>query len=160
MQVSHSFRRILPSRYDDNISSARQTSVTGAPLPPSRVVSAAVHSDLSVPHQKYTQMLMQMGQFMDHDVAHTPLSEGPNESTLKCRKCDSPQKPNHQECFPITIPHGDPFFPSVSAKSGRPLCLPFTRSMSGQRTLGSREQINQVTGKLGNVNLEKNSMHA
>ncbi|OQR68018.1 hypothetical protein BIW11_13171, partial [Tropilaelaps mercedesae] len=147
-KVSHSFRRILPSRYDDNISAARQTSVTGAPLPPSRVVSAAVHSDLSVPHQKYTQMLMQMGQFMDHDVAHTPLSEGPNESTLKCRKCDSPLKENHQECFPITIPHGDPFFPSVSAKTGRPLCLPFTRSMSGQRTLGSREQINQVTGFL------------
>lgn len=146
-KVSHSFRRIVPSKYDDNISAARQTSVLGTPLPPSRVVSAAVHSDLSVPHQKYTQMLMQMGQFMDHDVAHTPLSEGPNESTLKCRKCDSPLKENHQECFPITIPHGDPFFPSVSAKSGRPLCLPFTRSMSGQRTLGSREQINQVTGK-------------
>ncbi|KAL1444806.1 hypothetical protein MTO96_029450 [Rhipicephalus appendiculatus] len=81
-----------------------------------------------------------------HDIAHTPLAEGPNGETLRCRACDSPRRIN-KECFPIPIPTNDPHFPSVSRKNPNiPQCLPFTRSMSGQRTLGSREQINQVTG--------------
>lgn len=144
-KVGHSFRRVLPGLYEDGVSAPRSRSVTGAPLPSPRLVSFTVHGDLSHPHQRYTMMLMQLGQFVDHDIAHTPLSEGPDGATLRCRACDSPRRIN-KECFPIPIPANDPHFPSVSRKNPNiPQCLPFTRSMSGQRTLGSREQINQVT---------------
>ncbi|XP_075729871.1 uncharacterized protein LOC142771849 isoform X2 [Rhipicephalus microplus] len=145
-KVGHSFRRVLPGLYEDGVSAPRSRSVTGTALPSPRLVSFAVHGDTSRPHQRYTMMLMQLGQFVDHDIAHTPLAEGPNGETLRCRACDSPRRIN-KECFPIRIPKNDPHFPSVSRKNPNiPQCLPFTRSMSGQRTLGSREQINQVTG--------------
>ncbi|KAK8737060.1 hypothetical protein OTU49_004780, partial [Cherax quadricarinatus] len=49
------------------------------------------------------------------------------------------------ECFPIHIPPNDPFFPPVNISSGQPFCMPLTRSMPGQLTLGYREQMNQVT---------------
>ncbi|KAM7295225.1 uncharacterized protein ISCGN_024730 [Ixodes scapularis] len=147
-KVGHSFRRVLPGLYEDGVSAPRSRSVTGSPLPSPRLVSFAVHGDLSHPHQRYTMMLMQLGQFIDHDIAHTPLSEGADGATLRCRACNSPERVN-KECFPIPIPSNDPHFPSVSRKNPNiPQCLPFTRSMSGQRTLGSREQINQVTGYL------------
>ncbi|XP_064483549.1 uncharacterized protein LOC135396484 [Ornithodoros turicata] len=146
-KVGHSFRRMLPGLYEDGVSAPRSRSVTGQALPSPRLVSFSVHSDISHPHQRYTMMLMQLGQFIDHDVAHTPLAEGPNGQTLRCRSCDSPRTVN-RECFPIPIPQNDPHFPSVNRKTQQPVCLPLTRSMSGQRTLGSREQINQVTGYL------------
>jgi len=136
--------RLLRPAYEDGLSKPRVTSVKGRPLPSPRLISTNMHNDVSAPHVRYTLMVMQWGQFIDHDLIFTPVNKGFSDSILDCRSCDSPQT-IHPECFPIPIPQNDPFFPPINITSGKPFCLPLTRSMPGQLTLGYREQMNQVT---------------
>ena len=42
-------------------------------LPSPRSVSTATISSQSRENEKYTLMLMQWGQFVDHDITHTPV---------------------------------------------------------------------------------------
>lgn len=58
------------------ISAPRQTSVTGVPLPSARLISATVHPDISNLHNRYTLMVMQVAQFVDHDLTFTPVQRG------------------------------------------------------------------------------------
>merc|ERR550534_2891652 len=84
-------------------------------------------------------MVMQWGQFIDHDLSHMPQYRGFNKSVLPCRSCDAANI--HPACYPIPIPEDDPFY----SKPGAPKCIPFTRSIGGQQNLGPREQLNQLT---------------
>ncbi|XP_042860058.1 uncharacterized protein LOC122245949 isoform X3 [Penaeus japonicus] len=136
--------RLLRPAYEDGLSKPRVTSKVGRALPSPRLISTNMHNDVSAPHVRYTLMVMQWGQFIDHDVIFTPVNKGFQDSILDCRRCDSHQTV-HPECFPIPIPDNDPFFPPVNISSGQPFCIPLTRSMPGQLTLGYREQMNQVT---------------
>ncbi|KAF2367927.1 hypothetical protein FHG87_001306 [Trinorchestia longiramus] len=148
--LGKSFRaqtRLLRPSYEDGLSSPRSLSVTKKPLPSARLISTNIHSDVSASHVRYTMMIMQWGQIIDHDIIFTPVNKGFQDSILDCRQCDSPQV-LHPECFPIHIPNNDPFFPPVNISSGQPFCMPLTRSMPGQLTLGYREQMNQVTSYL------------
>ena len=138
------FTRLLAPAYDDGLMSPRSRSVTGSPLPSPRLVSVNIHNDVSAPHVRYSLMLMQWGQFIDHDITHTPVNRGFADSILDCKACDSNSRV-HPECLPISIPQGDPFYPQINITSGRDFCLGFTRSMPGQLTLGFREQMNQIT---------------
>lgn len=138
------FTRLLAPAYDDGLMSPRSRSVTGALLPSSRLISVNIHNDVSAPHVRYSLMLMQWAQFVDHDITHTPVNRGFADSILNCRTCDS-KGTVHPECLPIEIPEGDPYFPKINITSGREFCLGFTRSMPGQLTLGFREQMNQIT---------------
>ncbi len=45
-----------------------RVSVTGAPLPSARTISALVHQDRNITTTQFTTMLMQWGQFLDHDI--------------------------------------------------------------------------------------------
>uniref|UniRef100_T1IHP0 Peroxidase n=1 Tax=Strigamia maritima TaxID=126957 RepID=T1IHP0_STRMM len=137
------FQRLLPPVYDDNLSEPRSKSKTGSPLPSARLISISVHSDSSRPHSRYTLMTMQFGQFVDHDLTHTPVHTGFQGAILDCSRCDSQSK-IHPECLPIPIPKSDPYFPPNSA-SKKSKCLSFVRSLPGQLTMGPREQINQIT---------------
>ncbi|XP_063223065.1 uncharacterized protein LOC134531301 [Bacillus rossius redtenbacheri] len=142
------FVRLLPPQYQDGVGSPRAVSVTGGPLPSPRLVSVSVHPDTSRPHLRYSLMFMQLGQLLDHDLTHTPVNRAfVGEAILDCQPCDA-SRAVHPECFPIPIPEGDPYFPHVNISTGRPLCIPVTRSMPGQLTLGYREQMNQVTAYL------------
>ena len=47
----------------------------GGPLPSARAVSGAVMPDQNVPHHIHTVMLMQWGQFADHDFSLTAISK-------------------------------------------------------------------------------------
>lgn len=141
------FARLLPPVYEDGVSRPRQTSVTGVPLPNPRTVSALIHPDISNLHTRYTMMVMQFAQFLDHDLTMTPIHKGFHESIPKCRPCDSPRTV-HPECNPFPIPQGDHFYPELNVTSGERLCFPFMRSLPGQQTLGPREQINQNTAFL------------
>ncbi len=57
------------------ISRPRFRSVTGQALPSPRLVSIVVHADVSHLHGRYTLMLMQYGQFLDHDITLTPVNK-------------------------------------------------------------------------------------
>ena len=138
------FTRLLAPAYDDGLMSPRSRSVTGSLLPSSRLISVNIHNDVSAPHVRYSLMLMQWAQFVDHDLTHTPVNRGFADSILNCRQCDS-RSTVHPECLPIEVPEGDPYFPKINITSGREFCLGFTRSMPGQLTLGFREQMNQIT---------------
>jgi len=142
------FIRLLPPVYEDGLGKPRGTSVNGSPLPSPRMVSRNVHNDLNQPHTRYSLLVMQFAQITDHDLTFTPVNKGfINEGILNCLSCDS-MITVHPQCFPIPVPEGDPFFPSVNKTTGEPFCIPATRSMPGQRTLGPREQMNQLTAYL------------
>ncbi|CAG0881342.1 unnamed protein product [Darwinula stevensoni] len=129
------------------ISLPRQTSVTGQPLPSPRGVSTFIHADVSRLSNRHVLMIMQFGQFLDHDITMTPVHRGFQKSVLDCRACDSAQRV-HPECFPIGVPGNDPFFPPVDVNTGRPRCINFVRSLPGQTKLGPRQQLNQNTAFL------------
>lgn len=78
---------------------------------------------------------------MDHDITLTPVHKGPEDKILNCRECDSSSSA-HPECWPIPVSEGDNWYPA-KRETGRPYCIPFTRSLPGQQRLGPREQINQ-----------------
>nr|CAD7425232.1 unnamed protein product [Timema monikensis] len=117
------------------VGSPRAMSVTGKPLPSPRLISVSVHPDTSKPHVRYSLMFMQFAQILDHDLTHTPVNKGfVGESILDCQPCDA-METVHPECFPIPVPEGDPYFPRVNISTGKPTCIPVTRSMPGQLTL-------------------------
>ena len=74
------FSRLLPPDYADGLSAPR-VSVTGAPLPNPRILSAVMHRDLNYP-ATYTHFTMQYGQFFAHDIAFTPSSR--TSESLSC----------------------------------------------------------------------------
>lgn len=141
------FARLLPPAYEDGISKPKITSVTGTPLPNPRTISTVIHPDISNLHNRYTLMVMQYAQFIDHDLTMTPIHKGFAESIPSCRSCDS-ARTVHPECNPFPMPAGDHFFPTVNSSTGARLCFPSMRSLPGQQHLGPREQVNQNTGFL------------
>lgn len=141
------FSRLLPPAYEDNVNRPRLNSVTGSPLPSPRLVSTMIHADISNLHNRYSLMLMQYAQFLDHDITFTPVQIGFFASIPDCRACDSPRTV-HPECMPIPVPRADHHYPQVNRSTGERLCFSFMRSLPGQQHLGAREQINQNSAYL------------
>ncbi|XP_057660218.1 uncharacterized protein LOC130896263 [Diorhabda carinulata] len=135
------FIRMLPSAYEDGISKAIVTGVSGLPLPNPRIVSRIIHPDISNIHSKYTLMTMQFAQLLDHDITLTPVHKGFEESIPDCRSCNS-RFTVHPECDPLPIPPGDHYYPEFNVKTGERVCLHSMRSLPAQQHLGPREQMN------------------
>ncbi|RXG57178.1 Chorion peroxidase, partial [Armadillidium vulgare] len=144
-QARTAFERIVPPRYADGISSPRR-SVTGNELPSPRLVSQSNVPDINRPSREFTLSVMQWGQFLDHDLTHTPIFRFGNSSGIECCHENGQfiaRSSLHPECFPISIPANDPFY----SRFGR-RCMNFVRSLpatTSNCTLGHREQMNQVT---------------
>ena len=50
--------------------------VTGGPLPPARVVTRTVHATISDVSNQHSHLMMNFGQFLDHDVTLSPEAGG------------------------------------------------------------------------------------
>ena len=104
--------------------------------------------DVDAPSELDTHNVMQWGQFVDHDITHTPLFRLSGESAgIQCCEADGSGPYNklylHPECFPIEIPENDPFFMQHGQR-----CMHFVRSMPGPQlgcSFGYGEQMNQIT---------------
>jgi hypothetical protein len=59
-----------------DVNRPRLNSVTESPLPSPRLVSTMIHADISNLHNRYSLMLMQYAQFLDHDITFTPVQIG------------------------------------------------------------------------------------
>nr|XP_053631157.1 peroxidase-like [Cherax quadricarinatus] len=159
-QARTTFQRLRPPYYRDGLAQPR-VSQTGADLPSARLVSTSIVSDMDKPSLHFTVSMMEWGQFIDHDLTHTPINRLGNNSGIQCCSSDGRsfiQPPFvHPSCFPIEIPANDPFF----GRSGR-RCMNFVRSMFAPRnspcTLGYSEQMNQVTHFLDGSNIYGSSV--
>lgn len=138
------FSRLLIPNYENGFNTPYGWSKTK--LPSARKVSLSLISSVKVTSDvEYTHMLMQWGQFLDHDMDFTvtsPSSLRFNDG-LSCKDtCE-----NEQPCFPIKIEEDDP-------RIKRYQCMEFTRSSavcgSGSTSvffdsITPRQQINQIT---------------
>ncbi|XP_048581153.1 peroxidasin isoform X2 [Nematostella vectensis] len=129
-----------PVYYDDN----RLSDPVGFPdqpfapsLPSPHFISKEffIHSRRAKPGESgYSHMLMQWGQFLDHDITFTAESEGAQKCFLP--NCDGSSEDYESPCFPIMYPNGDG-------------CTMFTRSaaacQSDDKNVRPREQLNTVT---------------
>ncbi|CAH1257377.1 PXDN [Branchiostoma lanceolatum] len=126
-------KRLLPSEYSDGFKVPRVTARNGAPLPSARQVSSTLHEDFRKSSSVNTYMVMQFGQFLDHDITLTPNFQ---EEGLVC-ECDS----QDDRCFNIPVSTDDEDFSSTP-------CITFARSRSSPNEgcrMGPRQQINQIT---------------
>jgi len=154
------FARFLPPDYSDGIEELR-VAVSGAALPSARKVSTLVHRPVSRPSRRITMMVMQWGQFLDHDLTATAQSRGFNLSVPRC--CDErtglplAEEDRHPDCLPVPISPGDPFYASHNQS-----CMEFLRSSPAPQpncALGPRDQINQVTTYLDASNVYGSDDH-
>ena len=65
---------------------------------------------------------MQMGQFLDHDFAHSPN----NQAT----SCCGPVSDRIAECIEIAVPPNDPFFSMPNIQEPRRSCMPMARALT------------------------------
>ena len=134
------YLRYLPPEYADGISVPRQKK-DGSFLKSPREISVAVHTDEDRPHPHLMIISAVWGQFIQHDVSHTPQMAGYLGQRLKC--CNVKFEDFHPECYPIKVSENDPFYKEFDLQ-----CQEYARSATASRTgctLGPREQINQVT---------------
>uniref|UniRef100_A0A8C4R6Q2 Peroxidasin n=1 Tax=Eptatretus burgeri TaxID=7764 RepID=A0A8C4R6Q2_EPTBU len=159
-----SFERLLKPVYDNGFTEPRgmhpERLYNGHRLPtPRRVSTQLIGSEVVTPDNRYTHMLMQWGQFFDHDIDLTvpALSQAGFSDGRHCDESCSNEPP----CFPITMPPGDPrHHHRGNAASAH--CMLFVRSSpmcgSGMTSLlinsvYPREQINQLTAYLDASNV-------
>ena len=146
--------RLIPSQYEDGISSLRgdiqnkegsifDTTAFQPPNPSARHVSQTVVRNVTM-NEDLTHILMQWGQFIDHDLSLSPELEGDcAEMAHDCEFSDV--------CRPIRVTDRDPVFGLYTSNNGT--CIAFSRSLSvcSNPTLPivtgftPREQINVLT---------------
>lgn len=124
-------KRLLPAAYEDGRSEPRGGRHPTS-LPNPRWISQRNHPDSDEPDNRFTHMVMQFGQFLDHD-----LTLAPKDETKDC--CTSGVQDN--DCFTIPIPNPDRFYSWVNNTAK---CLNFVRSTPICR-VNVREQFNELT---------------
>ncbi|XP_076650032.1 peroxidasin [Halictus rubicundus] len=146
------FRRVLQPIYENGFSTPvgweRGRRYYGYPKPAARLVSTTLVTTHNVTSdERITHMVMQWGQFLDHDLDHSlPSVSSESWDGIDCKKsCD-----NAAPCFPMEVPPGDP-------RINNRRCIDFIRTSavcgSGMTSIlwGSfspREQLNQLTSYL------------
>ncbi|XP_012535738.1 uncharacterized protein LOC105836333 isoform X3 [Monomorium pharaonis] len=155
-------QRFLPSEYHDGVQSIRR-SKNGRPLPSARDITNLIHESKDVPLASITHMLMQWGQFIDHDLTATGQSRGFNGTIPQCclQRGTGFQPPEfmHPDCLPIAVNPSDKFYSPLGVR-----CLEFLRSGPAPKEdceFGPREQLTQVTSYLdASMVYSSNAMHS
>ncbi|XP_048386969.2 peroxidasin homolog isoform X1 [Stegostoma tigrinum] len=153
------FERLLKPVYENGFNLPRGINrnqfYNGFPLPLPRLISTSlVGTETITPDDQYTHMLMQWGQFLDHDIDLTvaALSLSRFSDGQHCSSVCT----NDPPCFPILVPQNDP-----RVRNGA-RCMFFVRSSpvcgSGMTSLlmesvYPREQINQLTSYIDASNV-------
>ncbi|XP_076623399.1 peroxidasin [Colletes latitarsis] len=146
------FHRVLQPIYENGFSTPvgweKGRRYYGYPKPAARLISTTLVTTHNItPDERITHMVMQWGQFLDHDLDHSlPSVSRESWDGIDCKKsCD-----NAAPCFPMEVPPGDP---RISNRR----CIDFIRTSavcgSGMTSVlwGSftpREQLNQLTSYL------------
>ncbi|KAF6029143.1 hypothetical protein EB796_012540 [Bugula neritina] len=139
--------RLAISRYEDGINKPRTSPfLSSGSLKSARDVSVAVHETTTIDSTKFTHLLMNYGQFLDHDITLSPEAfeevEHVRETccTLPKDEWTSAQK----ECFPISISNDAVFGPDVTCmeffRSAPVPGLPMTQTKNVERY-----QLNDIT---------------
>uniref|UniRef100_A0A0K0FL11 Peroxidasin-like protein (inferred by orthology to a human protein) n=1 Tax=Strongyloides venezuelensis TaxID=75913 RepID=A0A0K0FL11_STRVS len=148
------FLRLLPPIYENGFNTPvgweKEKLYFGFKKPNARLVSMEIISTEQItPHFRYTSLLMQWGQFLDHDITFkAPALSRKIYSTggICNRTCE-----NITPCFNIILPPGDPKLRNVKGKFP---CMEFDRSAavcgSGETSpifqrVTYREQVNIIT---------------
>ncbi|EAT44216.2 AAEL004401-PA, partial [Aedes aegypti] len=139
--AGYPMERLLPPAYNNGVSSSRMLSNDGRYLPSSRVVSENMFSDLHIPHRRHNVLMMQLGQFLVHDISR-------NKATPINSKCCLPDNSHrnphpHPACSPIRVSSKDSFYSQFNVK-----CLNFVRTVMAplnQCHVGHGRQISEVT---------------
>ncbi|EDM03232.1 rCG62054 [Rattus norvegicus] len=159
------FERLLKAVYENGFNTPRginsQRQYNGHVLPMPRLVSTTlIGTEVITPDEQFTHMLMQWGQFLDHDLDSTvvALSQARFSDGQHCSSVCS----NDPPCFSVMIPPNDP-----RVRSGA-RCMFFVRSSpvcgSGMTSLlmnsvYPREQINQLTSYIDASNVYGSTDH-
>ena len=147
--------RLIASQYEDGISSLKgniqnmrgdifNTTAFEPPVPSARHVSQTVIRDIAN-DERLSHILMQFGQFIDHDLSLSPeLEDDCGERAEHCGFTDI--------CEPIRVTDLDPVFGLGTPNDGA--CIPFSRSLGAcpdpdeplvNRGIQPRQQINVLT---------------
>ena len=145
-------KRLVASDYQNGFSTPRGWNKSqlynGYMLPNARDVSTHIITTKQVTDDsKFSLMLMQWGQFLDHDLSHTVMAVSLNRFSngIACRDSCT----NDQPCFPIEVMPNDTLRTHLPGK-----CMEFVRSSAvcgtGETSLITnkiyqREQVNQLT---------------
>lgn len=151
--VNTPFRRLILQQYEDGISAPRGwLQSTGSslfsgpfspPNPSPRVVSVGIIHDRPAIEDRYTHILMQWGQFMDHDLDFAPEFE-------ECPEACEVEGTETLECAPFPIPLDDTNVMVTRTDPEHRGCHLFRRSLpaceeAAPTELSSREQVNGIT---------------
>ena len=132
-------RILLPDYGPGSLDVPRKRSADNFELPSGRRISNRLTGGNNRLDPENTMMVMQLGQFIDHDITHTPIYE----STNCCRSGGRfPGSFDAERCYPIRVEKNDAFW------RGDTDCMDFSRSLSSPDLnckLLNREQLNQVS---------------
>ncbi|XP_076271608.1 peroxidasin isoform X2 [Rhynchophorus ferrugineus] len=143
------FRRVLKPIYEDGFAKPvgwdKERLYNGYAKPASRKVSTSLISTATITQdQEITHMVMQWGQFLDHDLDHAlPSVSSETWDGIDCKKSCDYAAP----CYPMDVPEDDPRITNRR-------CIDFVRTSaicgSGMTSIffnevQHREQINQLT---------------
>lgn len=150
--VGTQMKRLIPPRYEDGISKPRgamqmkSPSITegspfAPPIPSPRIVSLRIIEDDPVDDRKHTHMMMQWGQFMDHDLDSMP-EYVEDSCPHECEVNDTLSG----RCAPFPIPCNDDKVVGLGGGN----CLGFRRSLpactrNGRYSMAPREHFNAIT---------------
>ena len=145
------FNRLIEPRYEDGVSQLRgfiqsktdgifHKGPFGPPNPSARLISTTIVRDRPENESALSHLVMQWGQFVDHDLDLNVEFEGVECDLVNCESTDL--------CAPVRVPEDDQTFGVGTARNGS--CLPFVRTVPAcpETQFEPRQQVNELTSYL------------